>query len=61
MSAHKYLELLLQLYQVDNESTEADALRDKMDPLWYKLSEEEAKIVQLISANLANLEEVLKT
>ena len=42
---HKYLNLLNKLKDLisagPDDSPEADALRDEMDPLWFQLSESE--------------------
>ncbi len=42
---HKYVNLLNKLKDListgPDDSPEADALRDEMDPLWFKLSESE--------------------
>ena len=43
--------LLQQLKMVDNESPEADDIRDRMDPVWYAMTEEERLQARKLSAD----------
>ena len=48
----RYEQLLHKLAAVDNESEEADAIREEMDPIWHQLTSDEQIEARRLSAKL---------
>lgn len=48
----EYKKLLRELADLNNESNEADVIREEMDPIWYLLTQEEKAEMRKYSADL---------